>query len=243
LTRRREHDSGFDHAETVDAYPRLSNADLDRIDTQRRQRRQHRALRAAAIPAGAAVLLAAVGVVGWRVSIYDSAHQAASTSHPRVVAPAAVHHPAATPAASPAAQPAASPSCLDACGQTEPVVFTAGNYSGTDPSMIDFSADGGNIAGDLTWGPWPSGPNGNVPVDATVTGTGTVYIQGCVPDCADGSETPEPVTIVLSDPIPGDPVLWGQMTETIQGQNMATMGGEGTDGHYTYPSAWAIGAN
>jgi hypothetical protein len=31
LTRKRKHDGGFDHTETVDAYPRLSNADLDRI--------------------------------------------------------------------------------------------------------------------------------------------------------------------------------------------------------------------
>jgi hypothetical protein len=232
-----EQDGEFQHAETVDAYPRLSNADLDRIDRQRSQRRRHRALRAAAMPAGAVILLATVGVIGWRVTTYDAAHQPAAprAAAARKPATAARHHTAASPAA--------SPSCTDSCGQNEPVIFTAGNYSGTDPTMIDFSADGGNIATDLTWGAWPSGPNGNVPVDATVTGTGTVYIQGCVPNCADGSETPEPVTIVLSDPIPGDPVLWGQMTETIQGQNMATMGGEGSDGHYAYPGAWALGAD
>jgi hypothetical protein len=231
----------FQHADTVDAQPRLSNADLDRIDRQRYQRRRHRALRTTAVTAGAVLLLGAVGVIGWRVTAYDGAHQPAATHPPRAAAivPAAHHH----PAASRAPQPAATSSCTDACGQDEPVIFTAGTYSGTEPTMIDFSADGGNVAGDLTWGPWPSGPNGNVPIDATVTGTGTVYIQGCVPNCADGSETPEPVTIVLSDPIPGDPVLWGQMTETIQGQNMATMGGEGSNGVYTYPSAWALGAS
>jgi len=82
LTRKHEHDGGFDHAETVDPYPRLSNADLDRIDAQRRQRRQHRALRAVAVPARAVMLLGAVGVIGWRVTIYDSAHQAAASVRP-----------------------------------------------------------------------------------------------------------------------------------------------------------------
>lgn len=79
MTRKHEHDGGFDHAETVDAYPTLSNTDLDRIDAQRRQRRQHRALRAVAVPAGAVILLAAVGVIGWRVTIYDSTHQATAS--------------------------------------------------------------------------------------------------------------------------------------------------------------------
>jgi len=31
-------EDAFHHAETVDAYPRLSDADLDRIDRQRRRR-------------------------------------------------------------------------------------------------------------------------------------------------------------------------------------------------------------
>jgi hypothetical protein len=78
LTRKGQHDGGFDLAETVGAYPRLSNEDLDRIDAQRRQRRQHRVLRATAVPADALVLLAAVGVIGWRVTAYDSAHQNAA---------------------------------------------------------------------------------------------------------------------------------------------------------------------
>jgi hypothetical protein len=238
----------FDHAETVDAIPRLSDADLDRIDAQRRQRRTRRTLRTIASAVGGLVLLAAVGVMGWRVTNYD-AHQAPAAAPPRhhAAVPAVHHHPAGAPASSTlppsAAAPTAGPSCMDSCGEVEPVIFTAGDYSGTDPTSIAFSADGGNIAYDLSWGPWPTGVDGNVSASATVTGSGTVNIQGCVPACYDGSETPEPVTIVLSDPIIGDPTVWGQMTETIAGQNMNTMGGEGSNGVYTYPNSWALGAS
>jgi hypothetical protein len=70
-----------------------------------------------------------------------------------------------------------------------------------------------------------------------------VEIQGCIPNCAQGTETPEPVTVVLSDPVAGDPAIRGHMTEVVSGQNMAEMGGEGTDGVYTYPNAWALGAS
>lgn len=82
-----------------------------------------------------------------------------------------------------------------------------------------------------------------MPASATVTGTGIVEIQGCIPNCAQGTETPERVTVVLSDPVAGDPTIWGHMTEVVSGQNMAKMGGEGTDGVYTYPNAWALGAS
>jgi hypothetical protein len=91
-------------------------------------------------------------------------------------------------------------------------------------------------------GSWPAGPDGNVPASATVTGTGIVEIQGCIPNCAQGTETPEPVTVVLSDPVAGPHDL-GHMTEVVSGQNMAEMGGEVTDGVYTYPNAWALGAS
>jgi hypothetical protein len=84
--------------------------------------------------------------------------------------------------------------------------------------LIDFSADRANIAVDLTRGPRPVGPNGNMPASGTVTAIGIVDIHSCVPNCADGTATPEPMTIVLSDPITGEPTIWSQMTEAIKGR-------------------------
>lgn len=44
-----------------------------------------------------------------------------------------------------------------------------------------------------------------------------VNIQGCVQACYYGTETPTPVTVVLSDPVNGGSVTWGQITEMMQG--------------------------
>ena len=79
-----------------------------------------------------------------------------------------------------------------------PAQFGATGYSGIKPGWIGFSADGGYIITDITWSSW--GPN-------EADGTGTSDIQGCVPDCATGSETPYTDTIVLSD------VQGGQFTQ------------------------------
>ena len=92
---------------------------------------------------------------------------------------------AATPAAAPTAtvaQPAAQVPVLD---------VSADGYSGIKPGEIGFSGDGGYIVTGIVWSSW--GPH-------EADGTGTSNIQGCVPDCAAGSETPYPDTIVLSDP-------------------------------------------
>jgi hypothetical protein len=91
----------------------------------------------------------------------------------------------ATPAAVPkatVAQPA---------GQVPVLDVSADGYSGIKPAEIGFSGDGGYIITGIVWSSW--GPN-------EADGTGTSNIQGCVPDCATGSETPYPDTIVLSDP-------------------------------------------
>ncbi len=92
---------------------------------------------------------------------------------------------AATPAAVPkatVAQPA---------GQVPVLDVSADGYSGIKPGEIGFSGDGGYIITGIIWSSW--GPN-------EADGTGTSDIQGCVPDCATGSETPYRDTIVLSDP-------------------------------------------
>ena len=105
---------------------------------------------------------------------------ATKTTHSAKPAPVATTPAAASKAA--VAQPAAQVPVLD--------VSTDG-YSGIKPGEIGFSGDGGYIITGIIWSSW--GPN-------EADGTGTSSIQGCVPDCATGSETPCTDTIVLSDP-------------------------------------------
>jgi hypothetical protein len=106
---------------------------------------------------------------------------ATKTTHSAKPAPVATTPAAAAPKAA-VAQPAAQVPVLD--------VSTDG-YSGIKPGEIGFSGDGGYIITGIIWSSW--GPN-------EADGTGTSNIQGCVPDCATGSETPYTDTIVLSDP-------------------------------------------
>src|ERR1700729_4239648 len=118
-------DGAFHHAETVDAYPRLSNAVLDRID---RQRRPPPPVPPPAIPAGAVILLTAAGLIGWRVTAYDSAHQPAITHTPpaHTIVPAARHHPAApAETASPSPPAAAAPAVIYNC-ESQPLTEPAG---------------------------------------------------------------------------------------------------------------------
>lgn len=158
--------------------------------------------------------------------------------------------PTATAAATPAATAAATaapttgagsgpatphpsaPACYDACNHNEPVLLfipthsAANNYGYTvvRPTTIDLSVDtpGSNVAEDLTWSSWPSGPNGVVPASATATATGTIKTTG------------QAVTITLSDPQNGDPSIWQVLTEQVQGQHA---------GVYHYNGLWAGSAS
>jgi hypothetical protein len=112
---------------------------------------------------------------------------------------------------------------MDSCGKAEPVIFTAGSYSGTDPSAIYYSGDSGNIVTGINWSTW-----GN----QTAIGYGTLGVDNCNPNCAQGTVTDVPATITLSNPIQGTPTIWGSMTESYEGQNAS----------YAYPGTWALGA-
>jgi hypothetical protein len=80
-----------------------------------------------------------------------------------------------------------------------------GGKSEIRPSTIGFSGDSGNIATALVWSHWGS------PI---ATARGVVNIQGCVPDCASGSETPTPVEITVSN-LTGD--VYENLTESVAG--------------------------
>jgi hypothetical protein len=84
-------------------------------------------------------------------------------------------------------------------------VFLAPGYDGRDPVDIYLSGDAGNIVTNLEWSTWTG-------VEAV--GYGTSNKEGCVPDCAAGTQTPEATTIVLSDPVDGH---YTRMAETREG--------------------------
>jgi ABC-type lipoprotein export system ATPase subunit len=72
--------------------------------------------------------------------------------------------------------------------------LTVGGWTGTDPSTIGFSADGGNIVTGIIWSSWTA---------TGARGRGTSYLDNCVPNCAQGTTTAVPATITLSDPAGG----------------------------------------
>jgi hypothetical protein len=69
-----------------------------------------------------------------------------------------------------------------------------GTYSGIKPQVIAFSGDSGNIVTKIKWKRWNQ---------TTAVGHGTSNLQGCVPNCAQGSETPVAATVTLSKPRKG----------------------------------------
>ena len=70
----------------------------------------------------------------------------------------------------------------------------SGQYSGRRPKDIYFSGDAGNIVTRIRWSQWTT---------SQAVGRGTSNILSCVPNCAQGSATPVPTTVVLSRPSKG----------------------------------------
>ena len=104
-------------------------------------------------------------------------------------------------------------------------VLIAGSYRGRRPSNIDISGDGGNIVTGLRWD-WTA---------SHATGEGTSNIQNCVPDCASGTDTPVPTSIVLLDPTDG------YFTKLVEQRNGQTEVFYYTPGQY--PDDWPGGAS
>lgn len=84
-------------------------------------------------------------------------------------------------------------------------VLLAPGYDGRTPVDIYLSGDAGNIVTNLEWSTWTG-------VEAI--GHGTSNHEGCVPDCASGTETPEPTTLILTEPVDGH---YTHMTEMRMG--------------------------
>ncbi len=106
-----------------------------------------------------------------------------------------------------------------------PSEFGSPGYSIRFPKTIDFSADAGNIVSAISWSAW--GPQEAV-------GHGTWTYQDCVPSCAQGSETPYPATITLSQVVNGN---YTQLEEATTGPHGFTI-----EGHFGTPD-WPLGAS
>jgi hypothetical protein len=100
-------------------------------------------------------------------------------------------------------------------------VFIAGSYRGRRPHEIGLSADAGNIVTGLRWSRWAA---------TRATGSGTSNIQGCVPNCAAGTETPVTTRITLRDP------KHGYFTKLIERRDGHTETFTYTPGHL--PDDW-----
>ncbi len=91
--------------------------------------------------------------------------------------------------------------------------LVVGSWSGIKPTTIDFSGDGGNVVTSIAWSSWTA---------TQAVGQGTSVIQGCVPNCAQGSDTPVAATITLSNPRNGS---FTELTETRNGMTGAASHG------------------
>lgn len=69
---------------------------------------------------------------------------------------------------------------------------TIGHWTGREPAVVYFSGDAGDIATGLTWRVWNQ---------SEAIGHGTRDELGCVPNCAEGTATPYPVTLTLTRPV------------------------------------------
>ena len=104
-------------------------------------------------------------------------------------------------------------------------VFTAGNYSGRDPTAIDNSPGCCSVIDHLTWSSWTA---------AQAEGHGTYEYDTCVNGCVRGPFDPYPATVTLSAPEGGQ---YTALTEVV------AAGPEAGFTSWTYPSHWPFGAS
>ena len=142
-----------------------------------------------------------------------------------------------TPTPTPTVTPTPTPTHKIAPAPPAPAslpVLSVTNYTGIRPGMVSFSGDATYVITGITWSDW--GAN-------SAHGTGTSIVQGCMPDCADGTQTPYTTTITLSAPYGGhfthvtairaDQVISGS-TSLIQGAQQDTPAPAPTSTHVCY---------
>lgn len=141
---------------------------------------------AALVAAGAILGIAGCGSVSSTSSAPPNSQQGigqgatSTTAAPPTSAP-----PTSTPTSAPATSAAASE--VGVC--VTPVVTCRGELK-TEPTQIILSGDGTAFVTGLLWTGW--GSNG-------ATGSGTLKLDNCDPNCAQGSLTGYEATVVLSD--------------------------------------------
>jgi serine/threonine protein kinase len=136
--------------------------------------------------------------------------------------------PAATPS-SPSPSPrrkatpstSATPAKTAAAASAALPVLTVGDYAGTKPSQIAFSADSGNVVTGIVWTSWTA---------SGATGYGNSDVDICLPTCVQTPANVVQATIVMSDPVNG---RFTQLTETRYGSTVT----------YSYPAPWPISAS
>lgn len=158
----------------------------------------------------AVVLAAAAGCAASSTASRHATGQPAARPSGSAARPAAVASPSVQRAATSPSGPAAQ----------APVV-NIGSYTGRAPSVIDFSADGGNVVTGIRWLSWTA---------RGATGRGTSAIESCVPDCAQGPVTYVPTTITFSAPLDGEFTV---LAETRAGRTMT----------FRYPVFWPLAAS
>ena len=99
--------------------------------------------------------------------------------------------------------------------------LVAGSYSGINPRDVFFSGDAGNIVTNIKWKRW---------TQTGAVGHGTSNIQGCIPNGAQGTETPVATSVTFSKPRAGH---FTKVVEVRTGQTLV--------GYYGRPS-WPEGA-
>jgi serine/threonine protein kinase len=179
-----------------------------------RASRLWRVLLPVAISVGVLAIGAGTGAV---IALNADGHSAGSHQPPSAsVASGGTQAAHATPTLSAAGRtsaPAGSQRSSDAPTVTSSAplpVVTIGSFIGIKPSEIDFSGDSGNIVSKIYWVSWTA---------TGATGYGTLGIQSCIPNCAEGSVTYVPATITLSNPVDGRFIVmteaWKNSSSTV----------------------------
>jgi energy-coupling factor transporter ATP-binding protein EcfA2 len=178
------------------------------------------------LPLAASIAVGVLAIAGTIAAIIIPAPgqspggRAARTVVLRPGSPAVHAHRSPPPSPSPSISAVASQPPAAATSPPLPVL-TAGDWTGTDPSTVDFSGDGGNVVTGITWSSWTA---------TGARGRGTSYLDNCVPNCAEGYTVAVPAEIYLSVPVNGQFTV---MRERRAGATSA----------WTYPVPWPLGAS